>query len=211
MEWELKRWTEEPDICEAHYFFIMLYDAAWTIGVLGFDSRRGLGIFLFTTTSRTALGPTQPPIQWIPGALSLGVKRPVREADHSPPSSAEVKEWVEPYLHSPIRLYGVVFRKKAQGQLYLYLYTTVVFRFTIFGIFSPEKIFWLLMQWWLVTSRWTYLQMGGVHCWLGWRNSPDACVRLYGRVPYMCCNLGIFAPCTVNPCSGRYLYLVERN
>jgi hypothetical protein len=38
-----------------------------------------------------ALGPTQPPIQWIPGALSLGVKRPGREADHSPPSSAEGK------------------------------------------------------------------------------------------------------------------------
>jgi hypothetical protein len=52
----------------------------------------GLGIFLFTTASRTALGPTQPPIQWVPGALSLGVKRPGREADYSPPSSAEVKE-----------------------------------------------------------------------------------------------------------------------
>jgi hypothetical protein len=25
----------------------------------------------------------------------------VHEADHSPPSSAEVKEWVELYLHSP--------------------------------------------------------------------------------------------------------------
>jgi hypothetical protein len=61
-----------------------------TIGVLGFDSRRGLGIFLFTTASRTALGPTQPPIQWVPESLSLGVKRPEREADHSPPSSAEV-------------------------------------------------------------------------------------------------------------------------
>jgi hypothetical protein len=24
-----------------------------------------------------------------------------READHSPPSSAEIKEWVELYLHSP--------------------------------------------------------------------------------------------------------------
>jgi hypothetical protein len=36
----------------------------------------------------TILGPTQPPIQWIPGALSLGVKRPGREAYHSPPSSA---------------------------------------------------------------------------------------------------------------------------
>jgi hypothetical protein len=51
---------------------------------------------------------TQPPIQLVPGALSLGLKRPRREADHSPPSSSEVKEWVELYLHSPIRLHGVV-------------------------------------------------------------------------------------------------------
>jgi hypothetical protein len=29
-----------------------------------------------------------------------GVTRPVREADHSPPSSAEFKECVELYLHS---------------------------------------------------------------------------------------------------------------
>jgi hypothetical protein len=55
----------------------------WKIGVLGFDSRRGLGMFLFTTASRTALEPTQPPIQWVPGALSLGVKLPGLESDHS--------------------------------------------------------------------------------------------------------------------------------
>jgi hypothetical protein len=54
-----------------------------------------------TTASGTAMRPTQPPIQWVPGALSLGVKRPGREADHSPPSTAEVKELVELYLHSP--------------------------------------------------------------------------------------------------------------
>jgi hypothetical protein len=36
----------------------------------------GLGIFLFITVSRTALGSIQPPIQWVPRALSLGVKRP---------------------------------------------------------------------------------------------------------------------------------------
>jgi hypothetical protein len=29
--------------------------------------------------------------EWVPGALSLGVKRPGREADHSPSSSAEAK------------------------------------------------------------------------------------------------------------------------
>jgi hypothetical protein len=71
------------------------------MGVLGFDFRPGLGIFLFTTASRTALGPTQPPIQWVPGDLSLGAKRPGREADHSPPYSTEFKEGVELYLHSP--------------------------------------------------------------------------------------------------------------
>jgi hypothetical protein len=78
----------------------------------------GLGIFLFTTSSWQALGLSQPPIQWLPGALSLGVKRSVREADHSPPSSAEVEECVELYLHSPIRLYGMVLSKKSQELSY---------------------------------------------------------------------------------------------
>jgi hypothetical protein len=79
----------------------------WTIGVLGLNSRQGLGIFHSTTASRTALGLTQPPIQWVLGALSLGVKRPGRESDHLPPSSAEVNEWS--YTSTPpIRLHGVV-------------------------------------------------------------------------------------------------------
>jgi hypothetical protein len=42
--------------------------------------------------SRPALGPTQPPVQLVPGVLSPGGKaRPGRDADHSPPSSAEVE------------------------------------------------------------------------------------------------------------------------
>jgi len=39
-------------------------------------------------------------IQWVPGALSLGVKQPGHEADYSP-SSAKIKECVELYLPSP--------------------------------------------------------------------------------------------------------------
>jgi hypothetical protein len=56
-----------------------------------FESQQGLGVFLLTAASRTALGPTQPPIHRVPESLSVGVKRPGREADHLPPSSAEVK------------------------------------------------------------------------------------------------------------------------
>jgi len=56
---------------------------------------------LFTTASKPDLRSTQPPIQWVPGALSLGIKLPRREADHSPAAGTEVKECVELYLHSP--------------------------------------------------------------------------------------------------------------
>jgi hypothetical protein len=86
---------------------VQRWATAWTIGVLGFDSRLRLGIFLFTTASRTALGPTQPPIQWVPGTLSLGVKRPGRESDHLPPLSAEVKNAWSFTSTPPIHIDGV--------------------------------------------------------------------------------------------------------
>jgi hypothetical protein len=38
---------------------------------------------------RPALGPTQPPVQWVPG-LSRGKERPERDANPSPTSSAVV-------------------------------------------------------------------------------------------------------------------------
>jgi hypothetical protein len=65
--------------------------------------------FLFSTSSRPALGPTQPPIQRVLGAVSPGVKRPEREADHSPPANTEVKKmWI--YTSTPpLRLHGIVF------------------------------------------------------------------------------------------------------
>jgi hypothetical protein len=63
----------------------------------GLDSRQGQEIFLYITASKPALGPTQPPIQWVQGVKLLG-----HEADLSPPSSAEDKngENVAPLPHT---------------------------------------------------------------------------------------------------------------
>jgi hypothetical protein len=55
----------------------------------------GVNNLLYSMSSRPALGSTQPPIQWVPGALSLGVKQPGHEANHSPPASAKIKKmWI---------------------------------------------------------------------------------------------------------------------
>jgi len=67
-----------------------------------------LEIFLYTTASRSVLGATKPPIHWVPGDISVGVKLLERESDHSPPSSAEVKNACNYISTSTIHLYGVV-------------------------------------------------------------------------------------------------------
>jgi len=51
----------------------------------GLSPSWGWELFLFMTASRLALVPTQLPVQWAPESHSLEVKRPRREADHSPP------------------------------------------------------------------------------------------------------------------------------
>jgi hypothetical protein len=58
--------------------------------------------------------PIQPPVQCVPGFLSLGIKWPQREDDPSPPSSVEVKnEWSYTFIQpTPSRC--------RQGQLYLF-------------------------------------------------------------------------------------------
>jgi hypothetical protein len=63
-------------------------------------SPSGGKIFLLSTSSRLGLGPTHTPIQWIWGAFSLGVKQTGHETDHSPPTSAKVKNmWM--YASTP--------------------------------------------------------------------------------------------------------------
>jgi len=70
--------------------------------------REVLGIIILTTESRPDLGPTQPPIQWVPGALSLGVKQPRRDADQSHPSCGEVKNaWSYTSILIHLHVFGV--------------------------------------------------------------------------------------------------------
>jgi hypothetical protein len=58
----------------------------------------------FSISSSPALGSTQPPIKWVAGALPPGVKRQGREADHSPPTSAEIKKmWI--YTSTPLYVF----------------------------------------------------------------------------------------------------------
>jgi hypothetical protein len=63
---------------------------------------------MVTTAPRLGLGSTQPPIHWVTGALSRGVKRPGREEEHSSPSSADVKNGGATYLKLPMRHHVMV-------------------------------------------------------------------------------------------------------
>jgi hypothetical protein len=97
--------TFEPGLCSRYSDWLR---AEWPRGRN--SSPGGSKNFHFSTSSRPTLGPTQPSIQWTPGTISLGVKGPAHEADHSPPPSAEVKKtWVCTSTPlPPIGLHGVV-------------------------------------------------------------------------------------------------------
>jgi hypothetical protein len=72
---------------------------------MGFDSRQTQrrDFFLFATASRPALGPILGDRRFL-----TGVKRPGRESDQLPPSSAEVKNGWTYTSTPPVCLNGVV-------------------------------------------------------------------------------------------------------
>jgi hypothetical protein len=78
---------------------------------VGFNCRRGLTVGLFFSLRhrlRTGFGGHSAYCTIGTGALILRLKRQGREADHSPPSSAEVKNAWSYTSTPPIRLHGVV-------------------------------------------------------------------------------------------------------
>jgi hypothetical protein len=77
----------------------------------------------FPHLSRPALGPNQPPVQWVP-ALFRGKERPMRDADSSPPFSAVV---VKGYSYTFTPSMGCTACTEPQclykGAIYLYIFT----------------------------------------------------------------------------------------
>jgi hypothetical protein len=87
-------------LCSPVYWQVVSRDSAVGIAT-GYELvGRGVGVpspgrvknFHFSISSRSTLGSSQRPIQWVPWALSTVVKRLGREAHHSPPASAKVKK-----------------------------------------------------------------------------------------------------------------------
>jgi hypothetical protein len=77
----------------------------------------------FFTASGTALVPTQPPIQWVSETLSLGIKQPGQEANHSPPSSAEVKNaWSYTSTPQYVFIAWCLVKHRDNFTFYLYLH-----------------------------------------------------------------------------------------
>jgi hypothetical protein len=98
------------------FFFSQEFIRSWYSSVsiatgYGLDDQGSISIrgkiFLSSITSRPALGPVQPPVQWILEAVCLGVKQHGCETDHSPPCSAEVKNGGAVFP-LPICLHGIM-------------------------------------------------------------------------------------------------------
>jgi len=76
--------------------------------IRGLKPGRNKRFFSFLTTSRPALGPTQPSTHWVLSTVSqVGVKWLRHEADHSPPSNAKDKNEWSYTPHSAICLHDI--------------------------------------------------------------------------------------------------------
>jgi hypothetical protein len=135
-------------ICIELRYLSWYSDSLW-VGQPGSSSQHGK-IFLFSTVSRLALGPTQPPIQWVLGAISLGVKWPEHEADHSTPTSSKVKngEAIHPLPHMPSQ-HSAWLIKHRDNFIIFTLIILVLFSVKHAGHWSSDKqlyIYWTVNQ-----------------------------------------------------------------
>jgi hypothetical protein len=85
--------------------------SAWLrTGWNGFDPQQGQRIFLLASKSRPILGSIQPPIQWVPGVISPGIK-PGRgvtlTTHHHLATRSRTRSYTSLYSSPSIRVHGV--------------------------------------------------------------------------------------------------------
>jgi hypothetical protein len=115
---KFRLWINLRSIQSVHTFwdfekFIAAVGIAVRCGLNGRSVRIWIPVRTRYFSSLCGGGATQPRIQWVPGAVPPVLKRPGREAHHSPPASAEVKNtWICTFTSS------YAFMLKAKRQIY---------------------------------------------------------------------------------------------
>jgi hypothetical protein len=147
------------------------------------SSDEGLGIFLFTTASRTSLGPTQPPIQLVPGAVSWSKAT----GTWSWPLNSTLcrgKDCVALYLHSPNTPSWRGAQLKHRDKFTSAFLIAPVLKgwsfdnlFVSFVMYSRDEIFCLenlrnsqLMVWGVLINNFTYAPAYYIVCFSGNKN-----------------------------------------
>jgi hypothetical protein len=87
----IKKWFDGFLICIPFVWHIKVSKSTETLPVVHEVALRAKALAHLSMASKPALSHIQRPIQLIPAAYFLGVKRLFCEADHLPPSTAEVK------------------------------------------------------------------------------------------------------------------------
>jgi hypothetical protein len=99
--------TESDTLSVVSNLFYLRIATGWTASV-GFSAQSKNLFSNLIHRVQTGSGPHPASYTWVTGAHSPRVKRPKRDAHHSRPSIIPRKIMIELYVHSHIRLHGIV-------------------------------------------------------------------------------------------------------
>jgi hypothetical protein len=182
----------------------LYYWSGYELDSPGFDCRQGQKKKVSTPHRPDRFwDPLRSPIQFVPRTIFLGVKRPRREADHSPPTIAEVKnKWIStstpPYVYMVWCLISY-----AQGQLcltlaYCYYYRLNLRQYLHIRLHSVE---WQ-DDWWIMNWK-------GLRRKRSWPNSSDISLE---RVKKITRSLSQYSRCTAEISNEHHSHSsLERN
>jgi hypothetical protein len=104
LTFEIRKWIQMSRVAVSNNVWLRAGRPGDRVSISG----RGERIFPLASVSRPALGPTQPPVQWVPGVLSLGLKRGLGVTLTTHPHLVLRLRMSRSYISSPLkRLHGM--------------------------------------------------------------------------------------------------------